>query len=192
MSVTLHTSLGDVKVELACAEAPKACFNFLALAASGSYNGTIFHRNIPGFMIQGGGVFKQSSSSSSSSSSKVKWGESVWGDDFEDEFHPLLKHDARGVLSMANKGPGGTNARQFFFTYAPAPHLDSVYTAFGRIIHGLEFLDAAERVAPKAVVESAGKKKKSAARHRPEKDIVIESVTVHANPLAQQRLPENK
>ena len=99
MALTLHTSLGDIKVELYVKEAPRACCNFLALAASGKYDKTLFHRNIKGFMVQGGDP-----------TGTGKGGESVWGKCFNDEFHPALRHSRRGILSMANKGPN-TNRR---------------------------------------------------------------------------------
>ena len=96
MSVTLHTTVGDIKLEIFCDTCPRTSFNFLALAASGAYDGTIFHRNIKGFMVQGG---------STEDKTGVKGGESIWGDvAFPDEFHPNNIHDKRGVLSMANKG----------------------------------------------------------------------------------------
>jgi peptidyl-prolyl cis-trans isomerase-like 3 len=96
MSVTIHTTIGDLKVEIFCDTAPRTAFNFLALAASGAYDGTAFHRNIKGFMIQAGDTAEKTGS---------KGGESIWGPvAFPDEFHPNNIHDRRGVLSMANKG----------------------------------------------------------------------------------------
>ena len=86
MAVTLHTQLGDLKVELRCDTAPRCSFNFLALAASGTYDGTPFHRLMPGFMIQGGDP-----------AGTGKGGQSIWGGTFGDEFHPDNAHDARGV-----------------------------------------------------------------------------------------------
>ena len=159
MSLTLHTTMGDIKVELHCAEAPRTCFNFLALAATGYYDGTKFHRNIPGFMVQGGDP-----------TGRGKGGESVWGGKFEDEFNAKLTHSKRGILSMANRG-ANTNGSQFFFTYDAAPHLNNVYTVFGHALHGFPVLDAIEK-AP------VGKK------NRPLNDIVLERITIHANPLA--------
>ena len=95
MSVTLHTSLGDLKLEIFCDTAPRTSFNFLALAASGAYDGTLAcHRNIAGFMMQGGDTAQKTG---------TKGGESIWGDAaFPDEFHPSNVHDKRGILSMAN------------------------------------------------------------------------------------------
>lgn len=159
-SVTLHTSLGDLKIELECGLVPKACENFLALAASGAYDGTLFHRNIKGFMIQGGDP-----------TGTGKGGDSIWGGKFADEFTTDLKHDRRGIVSMANKGPN-TNGAQFFITYGKQPHLNNVFTIIGRVIHGLDVLDTMEKV------PVSGKKSK------PDVDIVIKDVTIHANPLA--------
>lgn len=96
MSVTMHTDLGDLKLELYCQQCPKTCENFLALCASGQYDGTSFHRNIPGFMVQGGDT---------SGRGTGKGGESIWGGGFEDEIHDNLRHNQRGVLAMANSGP---------------------------------------------------------------------------------------
>ncbi|KAG8653644.1 hypothetical protein MANES_05G044000v8 [Manihot esculenta] len=133
MSVTLHTNLGDIKCEIACDEVSKTAENFLALCASGYYDGTIFHRNIKGFMIQGGDP-----------TGTGKGGTSIWGKKFNDEIRESLKHNARGTLSMANSGPN-TNGSQFFLTYAKQPHLNGLYTVFGKVIHGFEVLDLMEK-----------------------------------------------
>ena len=162
MSVTLHTTHGDLKVELfqAC---PKTMYNFLALCASGAYDKSPFHRSVPGFMIQGG----------SPATGSTKDSKSVYGGMFEDEIKSSLRHHARGALSMANKGPG-TNGSQFFITFAAAPHLDGTNTVFGRVLEGWETLDKMEEV---------GVDKK----HRPQEATRIESVKIHANPLADER-----
>ncbi|KAJ8604322.1 hypothetical protein CTAYLR_002485 [Chrysophaeum taylorii] len=160
MSVTLHTSLGDIKLEVFCDTAPRTSFNFLALAASGYYDGTLFHRNIPGFMVQGGDP-----------TGTGKGGTSIWGGAFPDEFHPDNLH-TRGTVSMANKGPG-TNTSQFFITFAAQPHLNNKYTVFGKVIHGLDTLDAIEKV-------PVGPK------DRPSTDVILTSITVRANPLAER------
>ncbi|XP_028849714.1 uncharacterized protein LOC114798304 [Denticeps clupeoides] len=118
MAATLHTDLGDFKIELFCERAPKSCENFLALCASGFYNGCIFHRNIKGFMVQTGDP-----------TGTGKGGTSIWGRKFEDEFSEHLKHNVRGVVAMANSGPN-TNASQFYFTYGKQPHLDMKYNRF--------------------------------------------------------------
>jgi len=167
MSVTFHTSLGDLKFEINCDTAPKTSFNFLALCASNYYDNSIFHRNIRGFMLQGGGI-----------DATGKGGESIWGGYFSDEFHPNNIHDKRGVLSMANKGPN-TNAAQFFVTYEIQPHLNNVYTVFGRLLEGWDVLDRMEKL---AVI--GGPKKSQATR--PVDPPVIHGVTIHANPLADE------
>ena len=94
MSVTIQTSLGNIKVELFCETCPKACENFLALCASGYYDNTIFHRNIKGFIIQGGDP-----------KGAGNGGKSIFGVPFEDEISETIRHNKRGMLSMANNGP---------------------------------------------------------------------------------------
>ncbi|XP_055595605.1 peptidyl-prolyl cis-trans isomerase-like 3 [Uranotaenia lowii] len=160
MSVTLHTDVGDIKLELFCEDCPKTCENFLALCASDYYNGSIFHRNIKGFIVQTGDP-----------TGTGKGGQSIWGRKFEDEFKDNLRHNERGMLSMANNGPN-TNGSQFFLSYAAQPALDLKYTLFGRVIDGFEALDELEKlvVNPKT--------------YRPVVEKRITSVTIHANPLA--------
>ena len=159
MSVTLNTSAGDLKLELACDVVPRTCENFLALCATGAYDGTAFHRLIPGFMVQGGDP-----------TGTGRGGTSVWGGKLADEFSPLLRHDARGVVAMANRGPD-TNGSQFYIMFAKAPHLNGRYTVFGRVIDGWDTLDAIERTPVDA-------------KHHPLTPIVIRSCVIHANPLA--------
>lgn len=160
MSVTIHTNFGDVKVEVFCDTAPRTAENFLALCASGYYAGTKFHRNMRGFMIQGGDP-----------TDTGKGGESIWGGYFEDEFHPENTHNQRGVLAMANRNKPNTNGSQFYITYAKQSHLNNKHTVFGKVIDGFDTLDALERV-------QVGDK------GRPLQDIVIENITIHANPIA--------
>ncbi|KAJ5098670.1 Peptidyl-prolyl cis-trans isomerase-like 2 [Penicillium argentinense] len=118
----LDTTAGHLNVELYAEYAPKAVWNFIQLAKKGYYKDVTFHRNIKGFMIQGGDP-----------SGTGRGGESVWGKYFADEFEGPLKHDGRGTLSMANKGKN-TNSSQFFFAYRALPHLDHKHTVFGRLI----------------------------------------------------------
>ncbi|XP_077986700.1 peptidyl-prolyl cis-trans isomerase-like 3 [Glandiceps talaboti] len=160
MSLTLHTDLGDIKMELFCDQVPRACENFLALCAAGYYDNCIFHRNIKGFMVQTGDP-----------TGTGKGGRSIWGRKFEDEYVDSLKHNVRGVVSMANSGPN-TNASQFFITYAKQPHLDMKYTIFGKVIDGLETLDDLEKL---PVNEK---------NFKPLNDVRLRRITIHANPIA--------
>ncbi|CAH2068439.1 unnamed protein product, partial [Iphiclides podalirius] len=130
------------------------------LCASDYYNGCLFHRNIKGFIVQTGDP-----------TGTGKGGNSIWGKKFDDEFREELKHNTRGIVSMANNGPN-TNGSQFFFTYGEQPHLDLKYTVFGRIIDGFEALDDLEKMAvnPKTF--------------KPLTEVRITSVTIHANPIA--------
>ena len=136
--------------------------NFLALCASTAYNGSSFHRSIPQFMIQTG----------SPANETAKVSRSIWGQDFEDEIRPSLRHNARGIVSMANKGPA-TNGSQFFILFAPSPHLDGKNTVFGRVI-------GEEGKYTLAKLEELETDKKG----RPKEKIAIDHVTIHANPLA--------
>lgn len=158
-SVTLHTNHGDIKIEVYCEEVPKTAYNFLALCASGYYNNTLFHRNIRGFMIQGGDP-----------TGTGKGGQSVYGQKFADEIVSGLKHNRRGMVSMANSGPN-TNGSQFFITYKAHAHLNGKYTIFGHVIDGMDVLDKLEKVP-------------TGAKDRPLQDVKVEGVTIHANPLA--------
>ncbi len=115
--------LSDSDVRYLSAHDPcSQCFNFLSLAKSGYYDDTVFHRLIPGFMVQGGDP-----------TGTGRGGESIWGRPFRDEIDAHTTHDARGVLSMANKG-AGTNGSQFFFTFRATPHLNGKHTVFGRLV----------------------------------------------------------
>ncbi|TQV93421.1 hypothetical protein V2A60_010172 [Cordyceps javanica] len=124
-NVILETTMGSVTLELYTEHAPKTCANFATLARRGYYAGTIFHRVIPNFMIQGGDP-----------TGTGRGGSSIYGDTFADEISPALRHAGAGVLSMANAGPD-TNGSQFFVTLAPAPWLDGKHTIFGRVARGL-------------------------------------------------------
>lgn len=165
MSVTLHTTKGDLKIEVFCESVPKTAENFLALCASEYYSLSPFHRLIPNFMVQAGAP-------ANPTPENPKGGQSIWGGPFEDEIRPTLKHNARGIVSMANKGPG-TNGSQFFILFDKAPHLDGMNTVFGKLIGG-------ESLATLVKIEAVEIDKKN----RPKEKIVIEKVTIHANPLA--------
>ncbi|KAK9480486.1 peptidyl-prolyl cis-trans isomerase-like 3 [Lipomyces japonicus] len=160
MSVTLHTDLGDIKIEVFCEAVPKTAENFLALCASGYYNNTKIHRNIKGFMVQMGDP-----------TGTGKGGESIWGGKFEDEIKPTLRHNTRGIVSMANSG-SNTNGSQFFITYDKHAHLDGKYTVFGKVIYGN---DSTLEELEKIEVDR---------KNRPKEPVYIKSITMHANPLA--------
>jgi cyclophilin family peptidyl-prolyl cis-trans isomerase len=123
----LKTEKGDVVVELYADRAPLTVENFVNLARSGFYDGTTFHRVIRGFMAQGG--------------DPTGTGTGGPGYQFGDEFHPSLRHDGPGILSMANAGPG-TNGSQFFITYGSTPHLDNKHSVFGRVTEGMQVVQA--------------------------------------------------
>ncbi|KAG8861829.1 Peptidyl-prolyl cis-trans isomerase cyp10 [Serendipita sp. 411] len=161
MSVTLHTSHGELKIELFCEATPKAAENFLALCASNYYDGCIFHRNIKNFMIQTGDP-----------SGTGKGGDSIWGGPFNDEIRPTIKFNSRGMVAMANNG-SDQNKSQFFIAYSKQPHLDSKYTIFGRVIDGA---DDALSMMEKVPVN---------AKNRPLEPITLEKITIHANPFAK-------
>ncbi|OIW30873.1 peptidyl-prolyl cis-trans isomerase-like 1 [Coniochaeta ligniaria NRRL 30616] len=124
-NVLLETTMGPITLELYTPAAPKTVRNFVTLAQRGYFDNTIFHRIIPSFMIQGGDP-----------SGTGRGGQSIYGEKFEDEISPELKHTGAGVVSMANAGPN-TNGSQFFITLAPAPWLDGKHTIFGRVKNGM-------------------------------------------------------
>jgi len=119
------TERGDIVVELHADKAPLTVENFVNLARAGFYNGTTFHRVISGFMAQGG--------------DPTGTGTGGPGYQFGDEFHPSLRHDGPGILSMANAGPG-TNGSQFFLTFGPTPHLNDRHSVFGKVTDGMDVL----------------------------------------------------
>ena len=121
--VKIETTLGDIEVELYAKEAPQTVANFVKLTKSGYYDGIIFHRVIPEFMIQTG--------------DPTGTGTGGPGYTFEDEFSPQLKHDKAGTLSMANSGPN-TNGSQFFITDKPTPWLDGKHSIFGHVTQGID------------------------------------------------------
>jgi len=123
----IKTERGEIVVDLFADQAPRTVENFVNLARSGFYDGTTFHRVIAGFMAQGG--------------DPTGTGHGGPGYQFDDEFHPDLRHDREGVMSMANAGPG-TNGSQFFITYGPTPHLDDRHSVFGQVVEGIDALRA--------------------------------------------------
>lgn len=161
MSLTLHTTLGDLKLELYCNKVPVTAYNFIALAASGSYDGTRFLRNVKGCFVQGGDT-----------SGTGKGGECVWTGLMPDEFSPELRHDMRGIVSMASSKPDRVGS-QFFITYGPLPHLNDAQTIVGKVLFGWETLDKMERAPVK-----------NTKKYRPETPIILKSITIHANPFA--------
>lgn len=162
---TFRTSMGDMVAELEWEKAPKTVENFVGLAEGTKewtnprtreksktpfYNGTVFHRVIPEFMIQGG--------------DPLGTGIGGPGYNFADEFHPSLRHNAPGILSMANAGPH-TNGSQFFITEVPTPFLDNRHSVFGKIIQNLELVGQIARV-------------QRDSRDKPLQDVVIEQIII--------------
>ena len=123
----IKTDAGDIILELFAAETPNTVNNFVFLAKEGYYDGVIFHRVIKNFMVQGG--------------DPTGTGRGGPGYSFADEFHPDLRHDQAGILSMANAGPN-TNGSQFFITHVPTPHLDNKHSVFGKVVDGLDVVFA--------------------------------------------------
>jgi peptidyl-prolyl cis-trans isomerase A (cyclophilin A) len=160
-----ETSEGNFKIRLFDQEAPNTVANFVGLAEGTKewtdprtdehvkkpyYDGTVFHRVIDNFMIQGGDPL----------------GKGIGGPgyNFEDEFHPSLRHSKAGILSMANRGPN-TNGGQFFVTLGPTPHLDNRHSVFGEVVDGMD------------VIRKIGSTR-TGPQDRPVKDVVIESVKI--------------
>ncbi|KAL7058377.1 hypothetical protein AAHC03_016469 [Spirometra sp. Aus1] len=153
-SAILHTTLGDIHIRLWPRECPRTVENFVGHSRAGYYNGHIFHRVIKGFMIQTGCPLGNGTG-----------GKSIWGGEFEDEFHPSLRHDRPYTVSMANAGPN-TNGSQFFITVAPTPWLDNKHTVFGRVIKGMD------------VVQKISNIKTNPKSDRPLEDVNIISISV--------------
>ncbi|KAF9564912.1 cyclophilin-like protein [Agrocybe pediades] len=119
--VILETTVGEIEIELWSKETPKTCRNFLALAMEGYYDGVIFHRVVPGFLVQTG-----------DRTGTGAGGESFYGEPFEDEIHPRLRFAHRGLVGMANNGTKNSNDSQFFITLDRADELHGKHTLFGR------------------------------------------------------------
>ncbi|KAG2391868.1 hypothetical protein C9374_013353 [Naegleria lovaniensis] len=158
--VSLHTNFGDLNFELYPYLCPQTCDNFIELCNRKYYDGIKFHRLIKGFMIQGGDP-----------TGTGRGGKSIWNSDFKDEISGKLRHDAFGVLSMANRGPN-TNSSQFFITFKPVPHLDNKHTVFGRLVGGSKVLELIEKI-------------KTDEEDRPIEDVIIEKTSVFYNPFAE-------
>jgi cyclophilin family peptidyl-prolyl cis-trans isomerase len=150
--VVMETTMGTIELKLYPDKAPKTVENFEGLVKKGYYNGIIFHRVIDKFMIQGGDP-----------TGTGMGGESIWKKPFEDEFHPSLKFDRKGLLAMANAGPN-TNGSQFFITLVPTPWLNNRHTIFGEVVKGME------------VVESIGKVPTKKPGDKPVTDVVMKNV----------------
>jgi len=164
-TATLHTNHGDITVELFEERAPRTVENFIGLATGEQewedpetgetrtdplYDDVLFHRIIADFMIQGG--------------DPTGTGRGGPGYTFDDEFHPELRHDSEGILSMANSGPD-TNGSQFFITLGPQPHLDDRHAVFGKVVDGMD------------VVREIGSVPTDR-NDEPREDVVLESVDV--------------
>ena len=148
--VEMKTSMGTLKIKLFPEHAPKTVENFLGHAKSGYYNGIIFHRVIPKFMIQGG--------------DPTGTGCGGPGYHIKDEFGEGLKHDDEGIFSMANAGPN-TGGSQFFITLAPTPWLNGHHAIFGKVVEGMNVV----RLIGAVVTDF---------RDRPREDVVMEKVEV--------------
>ena len=121
----METDKGTMVIQLFADKTPNTVNNFVFLSREGYYDGVIFHRVIDSFMVQGG--------------DPTGTGRGGPGYKFGDEFHPSLKHDKQGILSMANAGPG-TNGSQFFITHLATPWLDNKHSVFGQVVEGLDVL----------------------------------------------------
>jgi cyclophilin family peptidyl-prolyl cis-trans isomerase len=124
---TIKTNRGDIEIDLFADKTPNTVNNFVFLAREGYYDGVSFHRVLADFMVQTG--------------DPTGTGRGGPGYQFGDEFDRALKHDAPGVLSMANAGPG-TNGSQFFITHVPTPWLDGKHSVFGKVTKGQDVVDA--------------------------------------------------
>lgn len=161
MSVTLHTTKGDIKLELHCREVPRSCANFLALCASGVYTGCLFHRVSRGFMVQTGDP-----------SGTGKTSRAAFAKRLPDEMVPSLTFARAGVVAFANNGRPSRKGvgSQFFITVQAAAHLDASCTVVGSVIWGLGVVKEISEV--------------EAEEGRPCEEVRVEAVTVHANPFA--------
>jgi len=154
---TIETSMGTFKIELFGNAVPKTVNNFVGLAEKGYFNGISFHRVIDNFMIQGGDP-----------TGTGRGGESFYGGFFQDEFVDTLRHSQPGILSMANAGPN-TNGSQFFITLVPTPWLDGKHTVFGKVVEGID------------IVQAIGKVKTTKPFDKPVEKIIMTKVIITRN-----------
>jgi len=126
-TATIDTDKGTIRLQLHDDKVPKTCANFEKLVGKGFYDGLVFHRVLADFMVQTG--------------CPQGTGTGGPGYTFEDEFHPDLKHEGPGILSMANAGPN-TNGSQFFITHVATPWLDGKHSVFGKVLEGQDVVDA--------------------------------------------------
>ncbi len=136
MKAIVHTSKGEIKLELLTSDAPNTVANFVKLAQSGFYDGTKFHRVIKDFMIQGGDPLTKDDLM------MARWGTGGPGYSFDDEIHANNRNDV-GTISMANAGPN-TNGSQFFINVKDNDFLDTKHTVFGRVAAGMDVVGAIE------------------------------------------------
>jgi peptidyl-prolyl cis-trans isomerase A (cyclophilin A) len=150
ITAEFNTNMGNFKIELFMKEAPLTVGNFIKLIEKGFYNGLIFHRVIPNFMIQTG----------------CPQGTGYGGPGYtiRDEFDPNLKHDTPGILSMANAGPN-TGGSQFFITVAPTPWLDGKHAIFGKVTQGMDIVDKISKV-------------QTGRADKPLQDVVIKNISI--------------
>lgn len=132
--VQLQTNMGTINLELHCDIAPRTCWNFITSINQGHYDNMVFHRLIPDLMVQGSGPNREGTG-----------GESVWGKILSDEFDSRLRHDKRGIISMANRSTNSSGS-QFFITFKEASHLDNIHTVFGMVVGGMTTLDLIENI----------------------------------------------
>ncbi len=132
--IIMHTTQGDMKIRFFVDQVPCTVGSFVSLCEKKFYDSTLFHRVIPNFMIQGGDPLSKGAKPG------VALGTAGPGYTFADEFDPSLKHDRKGLLSMANSGPN-TNGSQFFITQVATPWLDNKHSIFGEVIEGLDVID---------------------------------------------------
>lgn len=154
LTAVMKTNMGDITIQLFPKETPKTVENFVGLSLQNYYDGITFHRVIKNFMLQGGDPTGTGSG-----------GNSYFGHDFEDEFRSDLQFDTSGILAMANRGPS-TNSSQFFITTVPTEWLNGKHTIFGKVIDGMDVVNAISNVAVSKPFD------------KPVKDVIIEGIEI--------------